>query len=182
MSRSDGTASTWKKEALRRSAGRLHGNRENYVSEATGHIVLSGDPDRLAAIAELFNGIEMDLSNDEVYAMFDAVDPGITALLKATNEGGRNLEWTARDPEVAERAAHEARWLESGERIWLDPQLTIEECFHSIHVEPVEGSADYSASVFSSGTHSIYLCTLLCAVFERMGATQASISTDYDDE
>ena len=152
------------------------------MSEATAQIVFSGDRDRLAAIAELFNGIHMDLSSDEVYAMFDAVDPGITSLLRATNEDGRNLEWAARDPEVAERAAHEARWLESGERIWLDPQLTIEECFDAIHVEPVEGSADYAASVFSSGTHAIYLCTLLCAVFERMGAMRASISMDYDDE
>jgi hypothetical protein len=149
------------------------------MSEYTATITFACGSD---VIMDVFNGITMDISTDEVYAKFAEAAPGVVDMLKASNEGGRNLEWAARFPGLAERAAQEARWLGEGGRLWLDEQLCVEECLDPVSIEPTGEPGRYVASVFAGGTSAPFLFAFLCAVFAEMGATDIALESEGDDE
>lgn len=149
------------------------------MSESTATITFACGSD---VIMDVFNAITMDMSTDEVYARFAEVAPEVVDMLKATHEGGRNLEWAARFPGLAERAALEARWLGEGGRLWLDEQLCVEECLDPVGIEPAGEPGRYVANVFAGGSSAPFLFAFLCAVFEKMGATDIALESESDDE
>jgi hypothetical protein len=152
------------------------------MSEVDGNISFTGEKRKAATIKKIFNSINMDMSTDEVFSKFEAVDPEIVKMLQASNINGKNLEWAKKYPEVAERAKQAAQFAHGDDwKVWQNPDLCIEECFDPIHIKKIPKTDNYSVNVFA-GSEAPYLCTFLCTILEKMGAENITLNLQYDSE
>ena len=141
------------------------------MTEVVSNIYFEHDDKEIVRKLEfLFGDHKNDPSNEEYDQIFDKLNPEILKIVKATNNGHKNLEWLEGNKQALKDAKYMLDFdeLPDNYRIWLDFEFHYSEAFSER--ELTKKGKGYE--IYSRG--KIFAILLIIKILELSGAKNIS--------